>query len=56
METVKEKSIKFKLIDERNKIRKNLPILVKIAPDLSDDELKDISIILTRENVCPIFF
>jgi dihydroorotate dehydrogenase len=28
-----------------------LPILIKIAPDLDDNELKDIAHVLTRKNV-----
>lgn len=35
----------------RNKIKSKLPILVKIAPDLTDEELKDIAAVLTRKKV-----
>lgn len=32
-------------------MNKNLPVIVKIAPDLDDQELKDIASVLTRKNV-----
>ena len=40
-----------KVLDERKRVNSKLPVLVKIAPDLSDEELKDIARIVTRENV-----
>jgi dihydroorotate dehydrogenase len=39
------------LIEERDKLSKRLPILVKIAPDLNDSDLEDIAKILI---VCKI--
>ena len=38
------------ILELKNKMNKNLPILIKIAPDLNEDELKDIAQVLTREN------
>lgn len=32
-------------------MNKDLPILVKVAPDLSDSELNDIAQVLTRKDV-----
>jgi dihydroorotate dehydrogenase len=39
------------MIELRNKIAPQLPILVKIAPDLSDLELRDIANVVTRSKV-----
>ena len=35
----------------RDKVQSKLPILIKIAPDLNDEELKDIAAVLTRKKV-----
>ncbi len=35
----------------RNKNNPDVPVIIKIAPDLDDDELKDIAHVLTRKNV-----
>lgn len=41
------------MIEERNKltVSPKPPLLVKIAPDLSDDEKKDIATVITRPKV-----
>lgn len=38
------------ILEQRNKLNQSLPVLVKIAPDLTDDELKDIAQVLSRKN------
>ncbi|CAF0722289.1 unnamed protein product [Brachionus calyciflorus] len=38
------------LLELRNKINRNLPILIKIAPDLNEQEMKDIAEVCTRKN------
>ena len=35
----------------RNGIDPKLPVLIKIAPDLVDEEINDIASIVTRKNV-----
>jgi len=37
------------ILELRNKIEKQLPIIVKIAPDLDDAELQDVAQVLTRK-------
>lgn len=35
----------------RNKNNPNVPVIIKIAPDLDDEEVEDIAYVLTRKNV-----
>lgn len=37
------------ILEMRDKVQSKLPILIKIAPDLNDEELKDIAAVLTRK-------
>jgi len=40
-----------KIIELKNKINNKLPIIVKIAPDLNNEELKDIAEVAMRKDV-----
>ena len=44
-----------KILEQRNKLNQKLPVLVKIAPDLTDEELKEIAQVLSRKNVSIIY-
>ncbi len=44
-----------KVLELRDRVNKNLPILIKIAPDLSDEDLKDIANVSMRKNVFLIY-
>lgn len=41
----------FQLVNERNKLGMKVPILVKISPDLNDDQLEDISLIVAKYSI-----
>jgi dihydroorotate dehydrogenase len=40
----------------RDRVNKNLPILIKIAPDLNDEDLKDIAKVSMRKDVFIVYF
>ena len=40
--------------EERDKLEFPLPVLVKISPDLSEQDKQDIADVITREKVQPI--
>lgn len=46
------------MLEIRNSLPENVqqPLLVKIAPDLTEDDKKDIAAVVTREKVCCFFF
>lgn len=39
-------------MDTRDRVNKNLPILVKIAPDLNDSQKNDIAFVCAHPKVC----
>jgi len=42
-------------LELRDRVNKNLPILIKIAPDLNDEDFKDIANVSMRKNVFTLF-
>lgn len=44
-------NLRVKILELKNHLNKNLPVIVKIAPDLNEDELKDIAEVVMRKNV-----
>lgn len=40
----------------RNKLDKKIPLVIKIAPDLTDEEMKDIAQVALRKNVSMFLF
>lgn len=40
------------MLEERDKLPRKVPLLVKIAPDLSPQDKEDIAAVVTREKVC----
>lgn len=41
-----------KVLEERKKLPKKPPLLVKIAPDLTIEDMEDIAAVVTRGEVC----
>ena len=44
-------SVLVQVLEEREKLAHKPPVLVKIAPDLSSEDRKDIAAVITRQEV-----